>query len=92
MKFEIKVTQINDDGTKIPFFFDAMDTISAIECEGFAILGMRCEGGSNCVAIHNTNVLDIATAMASNDRLRSAGLLAPVMSKIGMELDEDAAE
>ena len=90
-KYEINVTQINEDGTREAFAFDKEDKHLEITCEGFAIIGILAENVGSCVSIHNMSTFDLALAVDGNEHLRTASTLASVLNKIGKEI-EDAAD
>lgn len=90
MKYEIKVTQINDDGSREPFFYDADAQHDTILSDGFAIIGVHDDGSESC-AIHNTNLLRLACAIVENEELNQAARIGICISGI-MKGEKDAAE
>lgn len=80
MKYRIKVEPINGNDEEL----DA-EYRMGIECEGFAIIAGQ--GKRDCVALHDVNTLDIATATAKNAELIRAAYLA-----IGIEQGKQAAD
>ena len=90
MKYEIKVTQINDDGSREPFSFDESGKTTAICIDGFAIIGVEEDGGSAC-AIHNTDLMSLACAIADNENLLRAARLGVSLLRI-MKGEADAAD
>ena len=90
MKYEIKVTQINDDGTREPFFFDEDNQHDTILSDGFAIIGVDDDGCNSC-AIHNTDLMRLGCVIADNENLSKAARLGICLSGI-MKGEKDAAE
>lgn len=90
MKYEIRVTQINDDGTREPFFFNKDNQHDTIISDGFAIIGVD-EGGRDSCAIHNTDLLRLGCAIVENENLSKAARLGICVSGI-VKGEKDAAE
>lgn len=75
MKYEIKVTEIHEDGTRKPFFFDTENTVSQLEVGGFVILGSTETDDSHVqstCAIHDIAVPEIACCIDGNIPLMEA--------------------
>lgn len=90
MKYEIKVTRINDDGSREPFFFDADNQHDTILSDGFAIIGTNDDGSTSC-AIHDTGLLCLGCAIVENEVLSKAARIGICISGV-MEGEKDAAE
>lgn len=90
MKYEIKVTQINDDGSRKPFFFDQDNQHDTITSDGFAIIGVNDDGSESC-AIHDTDLLRLGCAIVENEELDKAARIGMCISGI-MRGDKDAAK
>lgn len=90
-KFEIRVTEVHEDGARTPFFFDAENTVETLEVNGFAILG---DLGTGCVvSIHNTDSINLAQAINASEHLRLASRMALAVGVLANRMEaSDAAQ
>lgn len=95
MKYEIKITQINDDGSREPFVLgEGEKTLDAIECGGFCLIGTTEteEGLDSTTALHATSPYNIELVFHDNPILMDIARHA-VLSEALKKLEKnDAAE
>lgn len=95
MKYEIKVTQINDDGTREPFVLGegemARDTI---ECGGFCLIGVTetKDGLDSCIAFHGISPYYLELAFHGNPILMDVARHAVLRESLKKLEKNDAAE
>lgn len=79
-KWAIKVEEINEDGTLSPSAFNAEDNRTSIICDGYVIIGLTPapnDGSTRMtLAIYNTNINTIASAIGQDPDLKRAASLA----------------
>lgn len=93
VKYEIRVDQINEDGTRTPFNFapDGTDKVMhTAEVNGFSLIG-QLEGGC-AVVHHNVSLDEIAQAIDANDILSKAAKLAMFMHTFLRQVASDDAQ
>lgn len=95
MKYEIKVTQINDDGSREPFVLgEGEKTLDAIECGGFCLIGTTEteEGLDSAIALHDTSPYNLELAIHNNPILMDVARHAVLREALKKLEKKDAAE
>lgn len=94
MKYEIQVTEIHEDGTRKPFFFDTENTVSQLVVGGFAILGSTTldDHVQATCAIHDISVPEIAACIDTDGPMSEAAAAAMLVRLAGKVLHGGSKE